>query len=247
LEYSKRRSRLVYPRYEPQEWDRSDDKREPVYRIPHPIDRDVYTVQTLLPKRDRDRNDVKFYVYVQNENELKFTPRPKDFRAEIRPVGSSQRMYYYFDLEFVEDRPVPVFSFEAPEWPGDARADIKLWFHPTDAVKPDRREKVERGRTSRFEVDGVSFEVANEPIEPAGYRITVTEQHPMDSEFAPARVQISPRPKKTFTHRFSGGVNVVQHGFDFAELTPATVEVTSRDTIRSHSLEVPPFQIAVPK
>jgi len=248
LEYSKRRNRLIYPRYEPQEWDRSDDKRGPVYRIENPMDSAVFAVQSLLPRRDRDRNNVNFYVYVQDEDELKFTPRPKDVCAEIRPVGSSsQRMYYYFDLEFVDDRPVPVFSFEARGWPKDARADIKLWFHPTDIVEPDRKEKVERGRASQFELNGVSFAITNEPIEPAGYRITVTERHPIDSEFAPARVQISPRPKKTFTHRFSGGVNVVQHGFDFDELTPATVEVTARDTLRSHSLAVPPFQVAVPR
>ncbi|MBC8873312.1 MAG: hypothetical protein H8E44_28075, partial [Planctomycetes bacterium] len=248
LACDKANNQLVYPRYDPRSYDPRDDKRGREHEVKDPLGSGTYVVQAMLPQRFG--NDVHFFVYVQHIDPLTFTTRPKHVWAEIRPAGtSSDRVFRFFDLDFVPERPVPVFRFVAQDWPKEEKdAEIKLWFQfEADGAKPDWRGDVDPLRPSKFQADAfpnVSFELRTEGIEPEGHRVVVVEWHPMDGELVPARVQTRPLPDR-ITHKTFAGVNVVKHQFDFARQTPAAVEITARDTITDEAIEVPPLRVAI--
>jgi len=248
LAYDKVNNQLVFPRYDPRSYDPRDDKRGRDHEVKDPLGRGAYVVQAMLPQRSG--NDVHFFVYVQHVDPLTFTTRPKHVWAEIRPVGtSSDRVFRFFDLDFVPERPVPVFRFVAQDWPKEEKdAEIKLWFQfETDGAKPDWRGDVDPLRPSRFQADAfpnVDFELRTERIEPEGHRVVVVEWHSMSGELVPARVETRPLPAR-ITHKTFAGVNVVKHQFDFARQTPAAVEITARATIVEEAIEVPPLRVAI--
>jgi hypothetical protein len=249
LAYDKVQRVLTFPPYEPRAFDPHDDRRGREQSVEDRAGGERFTVQGLLPQRVGQ--DVLFFVYVQREQPDRFTPRPRHVWAEIRPLGPlSNRVYYFSDVDFVPDRPVPVFRFLARHWPREAKdAEINLWFKfAGDAAQPEWEGPVDPLRPVTAAVPslpGVQFEIRSESLAAQAYRVVVTERQAADRDVTPARVQIQPPPDERILHSFFAGVNVLKHEFKYAAQKPATVSITSRDRILRESLEAKRLQVPV--
>ena len=173
-----------------------------------------------LPAREGD--SVRFGVSVQNQTETVFTPRPVEAWVRISPLVSDEEQrgdYIFYDLVFVENRPVPMIECLAPRWPAKAtKAEIRVFckFQATDpkisnTIAVD--ELVAHGIYTVDSLPGLAFSLEKRRGESgADYRIVVMERHEAGSKLNSAKVAMYPPPKRT-VHRFRHETAEIRHIF----------------------------------
>jgi hypothetical protein len=235
-------TQLLFPLYVPSDIDPGDDIQGEERLAKDPVSKLDFRVQSLLPKRLGEKR-VAFFVYTENLEEHAFTRRPKHIWAEIRPISDRgagdrrDRVYHFYDIDLVDERPVPVMRFEVDDWPGEApEAEISLWFTTVaEACKPET-VKVDPDREKSFTVLGLDsqFTVRRRPHADGseGMQVIVQEERKRSEEDQLCSVQISPRPAR-IERRLSefSDVEIIQHTFDFEKSMSATVLVTPRNSI----------------
>jgi hypothetical protein len=183
-----------------------------------------------LHRPERQGAALVFPISIQNAAEKEFTPRPAEAWVDVVPVfadGPNPNLTYsFYDMTFESDRPVPVLSCAAPDWPPDAKeADVKVWFK-TRATEPNRRARLgtiankpgtgaAAGALTIDGLPGLTFGVQTHRNKNRGdpYRIVVTERHPPgDTNFYSAKVELNPPATKT-TRRFDPDTGTVVHTF----------------------------------
>lgn len=133
---------------------------------------------------------VRFPLSIQSDSG-KFTPRPAEVWAEITPVvtGNAQVLPYVFlDPNWMPDRPVPMLSCLAPNWPAAARqAQVRFWRRSRPSL-PDAvvtvtgaLDRQRRGLSAVPEelLPGTAYQVKIKPGESASdpLRVAVLERH----------------------------------------------------------------------
>ena len=207
--------------------------RDSVEEVPNPGRSDDSEPASLfiaahLPARDG--SSVRFDVSIQNQDETAFSPRPVEAWVQISPLvsgGEPAGDYIFYDLVFVEDRPVPVIECVAPLWPAGAeRAEIRMFckFRATEAEKTNVitvDEFADRGTYAVDGVPGVRFRLEKRRGE-AGrdYRIVVVESHSEGSRLDVVKIAMDPPPKLT-VHRFRHKTADVYHTFYYDDAAAA--------------------------
>ena len=215
--------------------------------------------------------DVDFFVSVQDitgtterDNRTEhFTPPIRQVWCEIAPVvgrtALPEQRYYFYDVDHVQDEPIPKLRFHAKNWPRPAtRAHLKLWFS-FDRFRrtPSGFQGIkieESGGSKLFSVPGledVAFEAAGQELsldEPYRYRLTIDESN---TPLGAVAIIVSP-PANAVSHTYYsfetvfGGTNTAHHHakhvYEFEK--PTTVEI---DVVTSDQFKKDPRVIAVPQ
>ncbi|MEX2141172.1 MAG: hypothetical protein WD894_18045 [Pirellulales bacterium] len=206
-------------------------------------------------RTERKGPDTLFAISIQNEDATQFSPRPAEAWVEITPLGpglpQSVKPFVFYDLDFVDGRPVPVLECRALNWPADAsRARIKLFFkmhrtntplrRPVSAVEgekphPDLDVQLPEGGKVQFTV---SVEQAPEY---KGARITVTEHCARPADLHQAKVEIeTPADIVRRQYFHSADKHEVRHDFIYtdkaqADLMEYRLRITSRQDLQSNA------------
>lgn len=248
--------RLFFPRYNPRAFSPLDDARARPVQVTDLSSGLKLNVRPLLPsRRADDRGRCEFYVYIENVDDGSYTPRPKHFWAEIRPLTETgqtlDQVYHFYDVDLVARRPVPVLRFSVGDWPDAAKqAEIRLWFTTADAVRTGREIAVDAERVLPLSIAGLDaqFTVESQPLPDGrrGTRVIVNEQRRAGEAGQLCRVQVSPRPAR-IEHRLSEfpETELLRHVFDFDRSVRATVLITPRSSIVDAATEVPPLVVRV--
>jgi hypothetical protein len=177
------------------------------------------------PRRNDDR--VRFRFSIQDQD-VAFTPRPKELWVEVTPDGSNER-YVYYDPVYEANTPVPVVGFAATNWPDNANfARVKFWCgnQPTPPVLTLRLVDLPTTETSEGsfqavpQIPGVQINVMLENPSRGVYNVLVEEQLSADSSPAGAlRVALdisdqSLQPRSV-SHRLDAANHVARHQFEF--------------------------------
>jgi len=207
---------------------------------------------------------VRFPLSIQNADAEQFSPRPVEAWVEIRPRRPDRSLgaaYSFYDLTFEADRPVPVLSCLAPDWPENAAsAAIRMWFKMS-RTEPDQVVPLERFAEQavvlksapdvRFSLELQRRETPEDP-----HQVILTERHPPGSGLDAAKVEMWPPPERT-VHRYSFETATIRHTFVYGaaaggQVRDARVLVTSRQRLAegavapAEALEVTIPRAAVP-
>ncbi len=148
-------------------------------------------------------------VSVQNQNEIEFSPRPRQIWAEVRPVPDGKPVFYLQDRQFEADCPVPMLQFQLQDfrWTG---AELRLWFTFDDrgSVAPDPADQASPGSYRWKQVTLIVDRSRPQSI-------VVSERHDEPSTDYPLRVSL-PTPADVIRRSYSDDAHRVQHIFEFA-------------------------------
>jgi Mg-chelatase subunit ChlD len=249
--------RLVHHRYDT-DWP-SPSLRESHENLPDPLDADRQVfLGSHLP--EWQGTALRFPLSVQNANAALFSPRPAEAWVQIKPVlpkgSAGDRVYPFYDLSFEPERPVPVLSCLAPNWPVEAKqAEIHVWCKFTKTA-PDKVIVLAQLPGEPVRLDGVpdvTLEVelkrSSQPEDP--WQVHVVERHPADSDLYSLKVDMEPVPNKVI-HRFNSEAGTVRHTF-FCNASTATIDsyrvcLTTRKRLVQKAVAPPqPFLVTVPR
>jgi hypothetical protein len=203
---------------------------------------------------------VRFPVSIQNADAEQFSPRPVEAWAEIRPRRPDRSLgpaYSFYDLTFEADRPVPVLSCLAPDWPENAAAAaIRVWFKMS-RTEPDHAVPLERFAEQavvlksapdvRFSLELQRREKPEDP-----HQVILIERHPPGSGLDAAKVEMWPPPERT-VHRYSFETATVRHTFVYGaaaggQMRDARVLVTSRQRLTEGAVApAEPLEVTIPR
>lgn len=178
-------------------------------------------VAAHLPKREGGAG-VRFPISIQNADETRFSPRPVEVWAEVRPEGiAGVQPFVFVDAAFEPNRPVPVIDLTVPNWPKDAgSAQIGLWFstRPLEPAGSIAVDELRFGEPQEFRwprLAGVAIEASLEKAGPDRARLTVTERHAAGAEGGLPRLRIRLEPAcERAEHAVDPAASAVRHNFD---------------------------------
>ncbi len=249
--------RLIHHRYDTDS--PSPSLREARENVPDPLDPDrpVY-LGAHLP--EWQGTSLRFPLSVQNADAALFSPRPAEAWVQIKPIlpkgSKADRVYPFYDLSFEPERPVPVLSCLASNWPVEAKqAEISVWCKFTKTT-PDKIIALAQlpGEPIRLDsVPDVTLEVelkrGSRPEDP--WQVNVVERHPVGPDLVSLKVDLEPFPNKII-HRFNPAAGTVRHTF-FCNASAATIDtysvrLTARKRLFEKAVAPPqPFVVTVPR
>ncbi|MDD4267831.1 MAG: VWA domain-containing protein [Pirellulales bacterium] len=203
---------------------------------------------------------VHFPVSIQNSRAEAFSPRPAEAWIQIAPLDSRDAAsfpeYAFYDLLFEPDRPVPVLSCTALNWPLDARAaGLHVWVKFAESP-PDRVIRVgdmPRGDRLPIENLAVSLEADIRQDDRQGpARLVLVERHPPGGNVHALKIAMDPPPERS-RHRFSRDVGIVRHTFEYEKAPPEEIRnykiaITRRETIIAGAVTIgEPLKIDIPR
>jgi hypothetical protein len=246
LQLDEGRTRIVHERYKPENRNVKEGSAPGLY------------VSAFYETRDLD--SATFHVTVQNENAELFSPKPIGVWATITPTRTQlgeepiAPPRHFYDLVFVNNKPVPVLKFQFSQWPPDAYgAKIELWFRVANGIDPefpdiDAWERNPReNETFSADIPGVEFTVDRSRLEVGdGQKILVTEQYEEGADLWQARVMTDPQPDSTRRH-FDPHRRVALHEFVFYGRELNHLVITPREAIeRLYTGLTKPIMIKLP-
>ena len=205
---------------------------------------------------------VRFYVSLQNAKPDQFSPRPTEAWIEITPEmpaghADNGQKYVFYDLDFAPQRPVPVLSCLAPNWPAGAqRATVQLcWkFKKTKAQEHPLQSLQQPGFAWR-DMAGVEFNVETQSPRQTGgpQRVILTEQHPRTcppGDLYAAKIEMSP-PPDVVMHSYNVAARRIRHVFDYAAASAGGVNyqvlLTTRKDLLDGACSLPqPLHVTLP-
>lgn len=232
-------NRLVHRRYEVDLREFAEHVRNP--DLKHGPS-ELFIAAHQPPQRVGD--EVRFPISLQNQEATEFSPRAVEVCAEITPVmpsaSSPAQTYTYYDATYENGRPVPVLSFEVPDWPREAlAAEVRVWckYFPTEADHEvnvgdvaDRRDLPSERRMIPNH-PGVSFEVKTQqlgdPRDDVSMVIVTVNQPAGASGTEPLKVEMAPAPSAVVHHYFDSN-RTSKHYFHYKGV--------SRGELRDRSL-----------
>lgn len=203
---------------------------------------------------------LRFPISVQNADAALFSPRPAEAWVQIKPIlpkgSKADRVYPFYDLSFEPERPVPVLSCLAPNWPVEAKqAEISVWCKFTKTA-PDKVIALAQlpGEPIRLDsVPDVTLEVdlklGSRPEDP--WQVNVVERHPAGADLVSLKVNLEPLPNKAI-HRFNPEAGTVRHTF-FCNASTATLDTyrvcltTRKRLVEKAVAPLKPFVVTVPR
>jgi hypothetical protein len=209
--------------------------------LPDPADpQQRWFVAAHLPKREGSAA-VRFPVSIQNADETRFSPRPVDIWAEVRPEGiAGVQPFVFVDAAFEQNRPVPVIDLTVPNWPKDAGwAQIGLWFctrplEPAGVIAADELRFMEAKEFRWPRLAGVTIEASLEKAGTERARLTVVERHAAGAEGGLPRLRVRLEPAcERAEHVVDPSAGSVRHAFDIA-LDQGRVPKGTRLTVVDH-------------
>lgn len=205
-------------------------------------------VAAHLPSRE-GTGRVRFPVSLQNDDAAKFSPRPAEFWAEVRPRGvSNARPFVFSDADLEPARPVPVVDLTVDAWPRDAEeAEILVWFSPRamDPAAHIRLEElaVDDKRTFPLaqQLPGVTLETLLKKIDDTHGRLTVVERHADRRDLPRLRLRIEPSCERA-EHLVDETAGSVRHVFDLpltnGRIAAGTrLSIIGRDELKEHCVK----------
>lgn len=190
--------------------------------LPDPADpQQRWFVAAHLPKR-KGSAAVRFPVSIQNADETRFSPRPVEIWAEVRPEGiAGVQPFVFVDAAFEPNRPVPVIDLKVPNWPKDAGwAEIGIWFctrplEPAGVIAVDELRFAEAKEFRWPRLAGILVEASLEKAGPDRARLTVVERHAAGAEggLPRLRARIEPGCERA-EHAVDPSAGSVRHAFD---------------------------------
>ncbi|MHB8974243.1 MAG: hypothetical protein ACYC4N_27735 [Pirellulaceae bacterium] len=186
-------------------------------RDPQQPDRRFF-VGAHLPQRQSGA-EVWFRLSVQNATAYRFSPRPRQIWAEIRPLPARDRVFYVSDAEFEPDQPVPVLRLRVSPWPLEVqRAEVRLWFTMSEESGAHSFD-LDLGRPTPIDLPNVNVQIDPQPGDEGDpYRVVALEQHTNSSTMYPLRLQVRPSPDY-ITHSYFENIGKVRHVFAFNDRT----------------------------
>ncbi|MHB9065933.1 MAG: hypothetical protein ACYC4B_19220 [Pirellulaceae bacterium] len=177
-----------------------------------------FFVGAHLPQR-QEGAEVWFRLSIQNAIPYRFSPRPRQIWAEVRPLPARDRVFYVSDAEFEPDQPVPVIRLRVAPWPLEVqRAEVRLWF-TMSAESGAHSFDLDLDRPENIDVPGVNVQIESQPgDEGSPYRVVALEQHTPGSTLYPMRLQMRPSPPY-ITHSYFENAHQVRHVFAFDDRT----------------------------
>lgn len=203
---------------------------------------------------------VHFPISIQNSVAEDFSPRPAEAWIQIAPLDSREAPtfpeYVFYDLLFETDRPVPVLSCTALNWPLDARsARLQVWVKFEESP-PDRVIAVgdmPRGNPLPIENLAVSLEAEIRQEDRQGpARLVLVERHSPGGDVHSLKIAMDPPPERS-RHRFSRDVGIVRHTFEYGKAAPDEIKnykiaITRRETIIAGAVTIgKPLKVDIPR
>lgn len=178
----------------------------------------------------------RFRVSVQNDDGSRFSPRPAQMLALLRPKPRDGRSspagtYFFCDLDVEPGQPVPILGLLAETWPaGVRRAELDLWFRMTQA-EPTRELSVGELERDGCELTGDSGQKllysAQIKVEPTGgFAVIVQERQPQAAagDWYPVLIELAGgdlSPPAAVVRRYYPESRSAQHRFVFANVAGA--------------------------
>jgi hypothetical protein len=202
---------------------------------------------------------IRFPVSIQNGDARMFSPRPAEAWAEFRPLshesGEEFQPYVFYDISLEQQRPVPVLSYFAHDWPASAeKAEVRLWckFARTEPDKQIELRSVGPSGTVYQPAPGTELRVqiergkkAHEPDR------VVVEQHCRPEELYDWKIELDP-PATEASHTYYSQGGLVRHSFSsepdqtgaFGE---ARLLITAARRVKDQAVALPKFEFTVPR
>lgn len=178
----------------------------------------------------------RFRVSVQNDDGSRFSPRPVQVLALLKPMARNNRdnptgTYFFCDLDIEPGQPVPILNFHAANWPAGVRsAALDLWFRMAQA-QPTRELSV-----GELERDGCTLagdagqelvykaQIKEEPT--GGFAVIVQERQPQaaNGDWYPVLVELAGgdlSPPAAVLRRYYPESRSAQHRFVFPDVAAA--------------------------
>jgi hypothetical protein len=206
--------------------------------LPDPADaRQRWFVAAHLPKREGNAA-VRFPVSIQNGDETRFSPRPEEIWAEVRPEGiAGVQPFVFVDAAYEPNRPVPVVDLTVPNWPKEAGwAQIGVWFatrpvEPAGLIALDELRFADPQEFRWPRLAGVTMEASLEKAGPDRARLTVVERHAAGAEAGLPRLRVRVEPGcERAEHAVDPAAGSVRHAFDLV-LEQGRVQKGTRLTV----------------
>ncbi len=153
-------------------------------------------------------------ISIQNQQPDQFSPRPSQIWAEVRPdTGEQKPIYYFQDVSFENDRPVPVIQLPLQDYVAKS-AEVQLWFRfdPVDTTEDSLAGPTDQPATFRYQ----NAELQVKPLD--AHTVLVTEKHDAESEDFPLRLNLG-RPAKVIRRMYNVEGGWVRHRFEFGDET----------------------------
>jgi len=212
---------------------------------------------------DWDGHAARFFISVQNADAKQFCPRPKEVWIRVKPVlpATHQQVdtlytFYdavYYDEEFLPERPVPMLTCLAPNWPKDAK-DAKIEFackyvetqpDATVTVRGLRQQdpRIDDLRNVRFNIETKRGDTSLKP-----YRVVITEHHTGGSELGTLKIEILPPvgspSAQRIVRRYIPKTGRIRHTFFFDDSAAQTIDeykvlFTTRDKLLRGAVALP--------
>jgi hypothetical protein len=210
--------------------------------------RNQFFIGAHMPDRDRT-----FRLSLQNADPTRFSPRPAEGWIEIRPLVPTGQVnaavtYYFSDLQFEPDRPVPVIVCPATGWPPDAaKAEIRAWFR-LQKVRSDASFSVRQARLTPQRPAALPNAEYSASIKPASsasnpLQVVVEERSLLRGESLPVKIELQPPaeelrpPPIRVVHRYNAKAGTVRHTFYFgSDVLPTDVDEYVIRVVRRESI-----------
>jgi hypothetical protein len=197
-----------------------------------------------------------FRLSLQNNDPALFSPRPAEAWVQITPLVEGKPAeglfsYPFYDLNFEDDRPVPVLECTAPRWPeGAKQASINLWFKIAQATPPSRAASIaeilrSEGQLRLDDVAEAVFSVRVEPLaDGIGTAAIVSERYPPETT-DPWRVKVDMNEPADEVRRVYYPERIMaEHTFLYfnaaqQDVRTYTVELTSRAALEQDAVTLP--------
>ncbi len=206
----------------------------PWARPQEPLQPQAFYVAVHDVKRAGDGR--RFRVSVQNDDGSRFSPRPVQVLALLKPIVRDNRddpigTFFFCDLDVEPGQPVPILNFHAANWPaGVRRASLDLWFRMAQA-QPTRELSV-----GELERDGSTLagdggqeliykaQIKEEPT--GGFAVIVQERQPQaaNGEWYPVLIELAGgdlSPPAAVVRRYYPDSRSAQHRFIFPDVAAA--------------------------
>jgi hypothetical protein len=236
--------------------------RDSVNKRPDPADRDHFCFfGAHLP--EWSGNGARFPISIQNADETRFSRRPAEAWFEIKPVSTRPPQdypgYSFYDFDYEPERPVPVASCLAPQWPTKAdKAEIRVWakFQPTRPDEVRRLPDAVRSGAAGFRLKtlpDVLLTVERQRGKSAqdGGRVTVTEEYPPGTAMPLMKIALDPPPRRT-VHTYYPQSARIRHEFTYAagdvdDVDQVQLRFTRRELLLDQAVSTPkPLIVTVP-
>jgi len=210
----------------------------------------------LAQRPIRTTDGVRFPIALQQE-EGRFTPRPAEVWIEIQPrvpAALQSPRYYFYDVNYQPDRPVPVLEWLAQNWPAEAReAEIRLWCKPaktvvTSEVLLSTVANLPPPSGSGFEVNevpGMTYQarLLRDVDGPGSVRVAIVERHNAESAgVGSVKVELDAQPQR-IVRQFDPENRLALHtfyftGFDDAAADRLRIQFTTRASLQAKAWQL---------